>query len=69
MLGAGCVVANTLTDDLTFYANGTFENDWDAVTTFRVVNEVDVTRFAIQKREPLAVSSHGRRGHLGHADA
>jgi predicted dehydrogenase len=51
----GALVADTLTGDLTFYANGTFENDWDAVATFRGVNEGDVTRFAIQKREPLAV--------------
>lgn len=51
----GALVADTLTGDLTFYANGTFENDWDAVATFRGVNEGDVTRYAIQKREPLAV--------------
>ncbi len=51
----GALVADTLTGDLTFYANGTFENEWDAVATFRGVNEGDVTRFAIQKREPLAV--------------
>lgn len=51
----GALVADTLTGDLTFYSNGTFENDWDAVATFRGVNEGDVTRFAIQKREPLAV--------------
>jgi predicted dehydrogenase len=51
----GALVADTLTGDLTFYANGTFENEWDAVSTFRGVNEGDVTRYAIQKREPLAV--------------
>lgn len=51
----GALVADTLTGDLTFYANGTFESEWDAVSTFRGVNEGDVTRFAIQKREPLAV--------------
>lgn len=57
----GALVADTLTGDLTFYANGTIENDWDAVATFRGVNEGDVTRFAIQKREPLAVEqSHFR---------
>ena len=32
-------MADTLTGDLTFYANGTFENDWDTVTTFRGVKE------------------------------
>lgn len=62
----GALVADTLTGDLTFYANGTFENDWDAVTTFRGVNEGDVTRFAIQKREPLAVEqAHFRDAVLG----
>jgi predicted dehydrogenase len=62
----GALVADTLTGDLTFYANGTFENDWDAVATFRGVNEGDVTRFAIQKREPLAVEqAHFREAVLG----
>lgn len=62
----GALVADTLTGDLTFYANGTFENEWDAVTTFRGVNEGDVTRFAIQKREPLAVEqAHFRDAILG----
>jgi predicted dehydrogenase len=62
----GALVADTLTGDLTFYANGTFENEWDAVTTFRGVNEGDVTRFAIQKREPLAVEqTHFRDAILG----
>ena len=62
----GALVADTLTGDLTFYANGTFENDWDAVATFRGVSEGDVTRFAIQKREPLAVEqAHFRDAVLG----
>ncbi len=62
----GALVADTLTGDLTFYANGTFENEWDAVTTFRGVNEGDVTRFAIQKREPLALEqTHFRDAVLG----
>ena len=56
----GALVADTLTGDLTFYANGTFENDWDAVATFRGVNEGDVTRFAIQKRG----AAGGRAGAL-----
>ena len=51
----GALVADTLTGDLTFYANGTFPNEWDAVAAFRGVSEGDVTRFAIPKREPLAV--------------
>jgi len=49
----GAFVADTLTADLTFYENGTVANDWDAVTTFRGVSEGTVTRFALEKREPL----------------
>lgn len=49
----GAFVADTLTADLTFYENGTFTSEWDAVTTFRGVSEGTVTRFALDKREPL----------------
>lgn len=65
----GALVADTLTGDLTFYSNGTFENDWDAVATFRGVNEGDVTRFAIQKREPLAVEQAHFRDAIRGEDA
>ena len=51
----GALVADTLTSDLTYYENGTFETDWDALASFRGVAEGDVTRFALHKREPLAV--------------
>lgn len=49
----GAFVADTLSADLTFYENGTFESNWDAMTTFRGVSEGVVTRFALEKREPL----------------
>ncbi len=49
----GSFVADTLTADLTFYENGTFSSSWDAVTAFRGVSEGTVTRFALEKREPL----------------
>ncbi|MGO3833715.1 MAG: Gfo/Idh/MocA family oxidoreductase [Microbacteriaceae bacterium] len=49
----GAYVADTLTADLTFYENGTLESGWDAVTAFRGVSEGTVTRFALEKREPL----------------
>lgn len=49
----GSFVADTLTADLTFFENGTIESGWDAVTTFRGVSEGTVTRFALEKREPL----------------
>jgi predicted dehydrogenase len=50
----GAFVADTLTADLTFYANGTVATTWDAIAGFRGVVEGDVTRFAIPKAEPLA---------------
>jgi predicted dehydrogenase len=51
----GCFVADTLTADLTFYANGAVSSEWEAVRNFRGVSEGDMTRFAIPKREPLLV--------------
>jgi predicted dehydrogenase len=49
----GAFVADTLTADLTFYANGTVATTWDAIAGFRGVSEGDVTRYAIPKPEPL----------------
>jgi len=49
----GTFVADTLTGDLTFQANGTVPVEWASVGAFRGVSEGDVTRFAIAKREPL----------------
>ncbi len=51
----GCFVADTLTADLTFFANGSTVTEWDAVSVFRGVSEGDMTRYAIPKREPLTV--------------
>ncbi|WP_418060569.1 Gfo/Idh/MocA family protein [Pimelobacter simplex] len=51
----GAFVADTLTADLHFYANGAVRTEWEAVSAFRGVAEGDVTRFAIPKREPLLV--------------
>jgi predicted dehydrogenase len=49
----GTFVADTLTADLTFYANGTVATEWDAIADFRGVSEGDVIRYAIAKPEPL----------------
>lgn len=49
----GALVADTLTADLTHYVNGTVQSTWDQVSTFRGVAEGDVTRFALQRSEPL----------------
>ena len=49
----GAFVADTLSADLTFHANGNTEMAWDAISKFRGVSEGDVVRFAIPKPEPL----------------
>ena len=51
----GALVADTLTADLTFFVNGNTTTAWDQVSAFRGVSEGDVTRFALQRREPLVV--------------
>ena len=54
-------MADTLTGDLTFHANGTVASTWDQVAVFRGVSEGDVIRYAIPKREPLALEQEGFR--------
>lgn len=49
----GALVADTLTADLTYYQNGVTQSSWDRVSSFRGVSEGDVTRFALNKKEPL----------------
>lgn len=49
----GTLVADTLTADLTYFANGIVPTEWDAVATFRGVSEGDMTRYAFPKPEPL----------------
>lgn len=49
----GAFVADTLTADLTFFANGSVRNTWDEIARFRGVSEGDVIRYAIAKPEPL----------------
>lgn len=51
----GAFVADTLTADLTFYANGEVQTTWDDIANFRGVSEGDVVRYAIAKPEPLRV--------------
>lgn len=55
----GCFVADTITADLTFYANSSVPTEWDAISRFRGVSEGDMVRFAIAKPEPLAVELAG----------
>lgn len=49
----GAFVADTLSADLTFFANGLVETTWDDIAQFRGVSEGDMVRFAIAKPEPL----------------
>lgn len=51
----GAFVADTLTADLTFHANGEIAQSWDAISKFRGVSEGDVVRYALAKPEPLRV--------------
>ncbi|WP_265736857.1 Gfo/Idh/MocA family protein [Phaeacidiphilus oryzae] len=59
----GCFVADTLTADLTYYANGALTTEWEALRAFRGVSEGDMVRYAINKREPLLAE------HLAFRDA
>lgn len=49
----GAFVADTLTADLTYYANGTVKSTWDQLAEFRGVTEGDMIRFSYAKVEPL----------------
>jgi predicted dehydrogenase len=65
----GAFVADTLTADLSFYANGQVEQPWDAIANFRGVTEGDVVRYAIAKPEPLRVEHEQFRDALLGKDA
>lgn len=49
----GAFLADTLTADLTYFENGTTRGTWEVMTTFRGVSEGSMTRFALDKKEPL----------------
>ncbi|OIQ93348.1 scyllo-inositol 2-dehydrogenase [mine drainage metagenome] len=57
----GAFVADTLTADLTFYANGSVKVTRDDIAQFRGVTEGDVIRYAIAKPEPLRVEHENFR--------
>lgn len=62
----GALVADTAMGDLTFYENGDMPVQWDQIAAFRGVSEGTVTRYALNKREPLAVEhAHFRDAILG----
>lgn len=49
----GAFVADTLSADLTYYANGSVPTQWAQVAGFRGVSEGDVVRYSFAKPEPL----------------
>lgn len=57
----GALLANTLTGDLTYHANGSVTSTWDRVAAFRGVSEGDVTQYAIPKHEPIVSELSGFR--------
>lgn len=57
----GAFVADTLTADLTFYANGEVATTWADIAQFRGVTEGDVIRYAFSKPEPLRVEHENFR--------
>ncbi|MGL4174377.1 MAG: Gfo/Idh/MocA family protein [Actinomycetota bacterium] len=57
----GAFVADTLTADLTFFANGLIATTWDDIAQFRGVTEGDVVRYALAKPEPLRVEHEAFR--------
>jgi predicted dehydrogenase len=57
----GAFVADTLTADLTFHANGTVLTEWGSLAEFRGVSEGDMIRYAIGKPEPLRIEHEAFR--------
>ncbi|MBI3964752.1 MAG: Gfo/Idh/MocA family oxidoreductase [Chloroflexi bacterium] len=49
----GMFVANYLTQELSFYANNHLQTSWEALDTLTGVSEGDMTRYSIQRKEPL----------------
>lgn len=64
----GMFVADTLTSDLTFYANASVDTEWDEMSHFRGVAEGNVTRFAFGKPEPLRVEHELLRDAISSGD-
>lgn len=57
----GTFVADTLTADLTYFANGSVKVTRDAIAQFRGVSEGDMIRYALAKPEPLRVEHEAFR--------
>ncbi|MDR2454107.1 MAG: Gfo/Idh/MocA family oxidoreductase [Bifidobacteriaceae bacterium] len=57
----GALVADTGNVTLTFWANGSVPTEWEPLRQFRGVSEGDVTRYAIETREPLKAEDEAFR--------
>lgn len=51
----GAMVADMLSSDLTYFTNADVPMEWDHMQRLRGVSEGDSVRYALRKREPLAV--------------
>ncbi|MDR1186855.1 MAG: Gfo/Idh/MocA family oxidoreductase [Bifidobacteriaceae bacterium] len=57
----GALVADTAAVTLTYWANGSVPTEWEQLRQFRGVTEGDMTRYAIQTREPLKAEDEAFR--------
>ena len=57
----GALVADTAAVTLTFWANGSVPTEWEQLRQFRGVSEGDMTRYAIETREPLKAEDEAFR--------
>jgi hypothetical protein len=57
----GAFIADLLTGDLRFHANGVIREEWDQLAILRGVSEGDMIQYAFPKREPLAVEHEAFR--------
>ena len=58
----GAFAADTLSGDLTFFANAEVPTEWSQLSVLRGVAEGDQVRYAYPKREPLRVEHEAFRG-------
>ena len=57
----GCFIADTINADLTLWENGSIQSDWDTLLHARGISEGNVTRFAIEKHEPIFLEAQAFR--------
>jgi predicted dehydrogenase len=66
----GALVADLLSADVSFFANGSVPLEWEELARLKGVSEGDMVRYAVRKREPLqAELENFRDAILGRADA